>query len=233
MTSLFIALACLVSGSEVSQSEAAAKPEPRRFHEIDKDIQTAFRQEALAKTPDVRAAAVRQLVELHREIVGDSRYFTSDVLKEYRGKVASRLMKVKQELKAKIAREQKRGGKTVDPANATDAAEPADSPLADEATATFGSQLALVGYSSGGPVQFLLPSGRTAGGAAGGGVVGDFGPDLVDLIQRTISPRFWDVNGGPGTIVYYRPLYCLVVRATGEIHGQVGDLADGLRAAGK
>ena len=233
MTSLLIALACLINGSDAAATESAAKGEPRRFHEIDKDIQSAFRQEALAKTSDEKVAAVRLLVELHREIVGDTRFFTSDVLKEYRGKVASRLLKVKLELKAKLAREQKRGGKAGKPAVAADSAEPADSPVADEATAAFGSSLALVGNSSGGPVQFLLPSGRAAGGAAGGGVVGDYGQDLVDLIQRTISPRFWDVNGGPGTIVYYRPLHCLVVRATGEIHGQVGGLADGLRDAAK
>ena len=65
------------------------------------------------------------------------------------------------------------------------------------------------------------------GGAAG---PADWGPDLVDLIERTINPAFWDVAGGPGTIVYYRPLHCLVVRATAEVHGNVGRLIGDLRA---
>jgi hypothetical protein len=64
------------------------------------------------------------------------------------------------------------------------------------------------------------------GGAA---VPPDWGPDLVNLIERTINPAFWDVVGGPGTIVYYRPLQCLVVTATAEVHGNVGNVLGGLR----
>jgi hypothetical protein len=64
---------------------------------------------------------------------------------------------------------------------------------------------------------------------AGGDGVPDNGQALVDLIQRTIHPDFWDVNGGPGTILYYRPLRCLVVRATDEVHGNVGGAVRGLR----
>jgi hypothetical protein len=66
-------------------------------------------------------------------------------------------------------------------------------------------------------------------GSAGSQVVGqggqpvpDYGLALVDLIERTISPESWDVNGGPGTIMYYPPLRVLVVRASGEVQGQVG-----------
>jgi hypothetical protein len=68
------------------------------------------------------------------------------------------------------------------------------------------------------------------GGAA---VPPDFGPDLVALIERTINPSFWDVAGGPGTVIYYRPLHCIVVRATSEVHGQIGGLVGDLRAAGR
>ena len=53
-----------------------------------------------------------------------------------------------------------------------------------------------------------------------------------DLIERTINPAFWDVNGGPGTIVYYAPLQCLVVRATAEVHGDVGRVVGDLRKVG-
>jgi hypothetical protein len=50
----------------------------------------------------------------------------------------------------------------------------------------------------------------------------DYGPELVELIQRTISPDTWDVNGGNGTVFYYAPLRVLVVRAPAAVHGQVG-----------
>jgi hypothetical protein len=46
---------------------------------------------------------------------------------------------------------------------------------------------------------------------------------LVDLIQRTVAPSSWDVNGGPGTIYYFRPSRALVVRQTDEVHGQLSD----------
>src|SRR5690606_36981616 len=65
----------------------------------------------------------------------------------------------------------------------------------------------------------------------GGGAVRDYGETLVELIQNTISPEHWDVNGGPGSIVYWPNLHVLVVRDSGEEHGRVGGLFDGLRGA--
>lgn len=46
--------------------------------------------------------------------------------------------------------------------------------------------------------------------------------ELIDLIQSTISPESWDVNGGKGTIRYYSNLKVLVVRNTAEVHSQIG-----------
>ncbi|MEX1224694.1 MAG: hypothetical protein WEA31_09125, partial [Pirellulales bacterium] len=42
----------------------------------------------------------------------------------------------------------------------------------------------------------------------------DEGAELVELIEKTISPESWDVNGGSGTIVYWGNLKVLVVRNT-------------------
>jgi len=69
-------------------------------------------------------------------------------------------------------------------------------------------QMALVSYTLGGPGQVF----SEGGGAFGGGAVRDHGEELVDLIRSTLHPDFWDVNGGPGSIVYYAPLQALVVR---------------------
>ncbi len=71
--------------------------------------------------------------------------------------------------------------------------------------------------------------GQSANPRGGGAVMPDHGPLLVALIERTISPDFWDVHGGPGTVFYYRPLRVLVVRATDDVHGQVGGVLTGLR----
>ena len=77
---------------------------------------------------------------------------------------------------------------------------------------SLATSLSLLDKSQGGPARLMAFGG-------GPGPI-DWGPDLVDLIERTINPAFWDVVGGPGSIVYYRPLQCLVVRATAEVHGQ-------------
>lgn len=70
------------------------------------------------------------------------------------------------------------------------------------------------------------------GAALGGGTVNDHAQELIELIQRTIRPNSWDVHGGQGTMFYFRPLMALVVRATSEVHGDVGGLLRALRRAG-
>jgi len=52
---------------------------------------------------------------------------------------------------------------------------------------------------------------------------------LINLIQTTIDPDSWDVNGGKGSIQFYSPLNVLVIRNTAEIHGNVGGTLDQLR----
>ena len=71
-----------------------------------------------------------------------------------------------------------------------------------------------------------------SGGAFGGGSQEDYAQQLIELIQRTISPQTWDVNGGQGSMFYFRPLMALVVRATSEVHDDVGGLLEALRRAG-
>jgi hypothetical protein len=156
------------------------------------------------------------MCDLHREIVKDPRFNTSDVLKEYRGRLWSRLTKVKAELKQQLTRG--KGNKNALDDLAT--LEMADS-LSVAAADSLAFSLSLLTQTGGGPGRLLA-----YGGAPG---PTDWGPDLVDLIERTINPAFWDVVGGPGSIVYYRPLQCLVVRATAEVHGNVGRLLGDLR----
>ncbi|MHC4181294.1 MAG: hypothetical protein ACYSWU_27675, partial [Planctomycetota bacterium] len=94
----------------------------------------------------------------------------------------------------------------------------------------FGRQggFAMPGFGGGG---FGGPG--MGGGMMGGGPFGaagqnsfDHGQELVDLIQQTIAPQTWDVNGGLGSIYYWRPGRALVIRQTGEVHDQVGGLLE-------
>jgi hypothetical protein len=211
-------------------ADPSATVEPRRFHDLERDISTTLRRESLATDLVERGAAVRQLAVLFRELDNDPRLLESPTLQEYRGRVRARLVFVQKRLERDIARgqaQQRHDAQRVTPELDLKMirASEEQQQLAREITA----QLSLVGYSQGGPGHVF----EAAGGAYGGGaVVGDYGEELVDLIQRTIYPAKWDVAGGPCTIVYYRPLMCLVVTATGDVHGGVGGLLDGVRKAG-
>jgi hypothetical protein len=91
--------------------------------------------------------------------------------------------------------------------------------------------------------QQAVPPARPGPGAFRGGAIGpaggvrapvppqppDNGQALVDLIQRTIAPASWNVNGGPGAIVYFRPSRALVVRQRSEVHEQLQDVVRALR----
>jgi hypothetical protein len=204
----------------------AATNEPRPFHAIQSEISELLKREAQAgKDLAKRAEVVRRMCELHGEIVADVRYAESETLQEYRVRLWSRLRPVQTDLKQQLAKSAaKSGEKPVVP----DQERPVD-PEAVIAAESLAATLDLSDQSQGGP-GYLIGFGGRAGPA-------DHGAELVDLIERTINPAFWDTNGGPGTIVYYAPLRCIVVRATSEMHGRVGGvlgvLRGGLRDAGR
>jgi hypothetical protein len=190
------------------------------FHDYNRQISDLFKREAGAKDSASRAAAIRQMCELHGELVADSRYEISDTLQQYRARLWSRLIKVKSELKRQLAKDASETQALAD----VEVLEQAD-PLSVAVADSLAQTLALADQSQGGPGALLAFGGRAG--------PPDHGRELVELIERTINPAFWDVVGGPGTIVYYRPLQCLVVRATSEVHGNVGGVLGGLRDAGR
>jgi hypothetical protein len=216
VTSFFLAVAA-VCGAD----DAGTATKPRGLHEFPKQISELFKREVQAKSDTTaRAAVISEMCELHRQIVSDERFTTSDALKEYRGRLWSRLTKIKTELKQQLARDAKANQEALDDIRVLESADAADLAASD----SLASSLSLLDQSQGGPGVLL---------ARGGGAVTEAsGRALVELIERTINPAFWDVAGGPGTIMYYAPLQCLVVRATSEIHGHVGALAEDLRAVG-
>ncbi|MBT4693232.1 MAG: hypothetical protein HOB73_07810 [Planctomycetaceae bacterium] len=177
-------------------SQAAGRP----FHEIEKSIATALRLESTARIPTQRESAVVKLTELYREIMTDQRLLTSPTLNNYRVKVRARLLKILQSME--YAARHKTSNKYYSHSYS----------LLD----TLQQHLQSSSHALGGANRMLQ-------GNAGQGVQ-DYGPALVNLIKTTISPEFWDISGGPGVIVYYPPLRLLVIRATSEIHYQIGGL---------
>lgn len=52
---------------------------------------------------------------------------------------------------------------------------------------------------------------------------------LIDLIQATVRPETWDVNGGRGSIVSFANGHGLVVLAPDDVHDDLGGLLRQLR----
>jgi hypothetical protein len=67
----------------------------------------------------------------------------------------------------------------------------------------------------------------------GGAAQIDNADELIDLIQATISPKSWDVNGGLSTIQYYARKHALVVRAPAHVHQDVGSVLEAVRNVGQ
>jgi hypothetical protein len=223
LSACILMAACGFSAEEPSPAKA-----PPALHAYQGRLRTLLREEAECRDARRRAALIAAMCQLHQQIVADPRFATSPTLQEYRVQLWSRLRKIKTELAppAKAERALARGRGTAFPA--TDPLATLQGADAEVLAAADMSACALMlaTQAAGGPAIAVL-------GYGGAAVPPDYGPALVALIERTINPAFWDVNGGPGSIVYYAPLHCLVVRATAEVHGQVGGLVEGLRAAGR
>lgn len=83
------------------------------------------------------------------------------------------------------------------------------------------------------PPESALPRGRHPPSAAvwadgGGGRQAD-ARVLIELIQATVRPEVWEVHGGPCTMFYFPHGQGLVVRATQEVHEDLGRLLRQLR----
>ncbi len=177
----------------------------KTFKQYEDALSRRLIAEATAKSNGDHELAVIELTKLYSELVNDSRIRISPTLNQYRVKLRARLMKVLRELEIRIAR---------------DVSLPTRS-SSDQLQSALQRHLSTANRQMGGAKQLLAPR--------AGANVPDYGPQLVALIQRTITPQFWDVNGGPGVIVYYAPLRLLVVRATSQVHGQIRDLNGMLR----
>lgn len=188
----------------------------RSLSAIQDDLHESLRAEALSRRQSQNGPEVIRLVELYREMATHPKRHDSRFLARMGLRLRSRLEKVRDQIERHTARED-RNAKKKDAPRAL---------MAPEAP-VLAQQLAGPGVAA------PAPGGQppVAGAGAGAGGVIDYGPELVDLIQATISPSTWDINGGNGSIVYFAPLRVLVVSAPGEVHGDVADVLGQLRAA--
>jgi hypothetical protein len=184
----------------------------RSLSAIEDDLHDALRAEAVTRRQGANEAEVIRLIELYREMAAHPKRDSSPFLARMGLRLRSRLEKVREHIVRDAAR-QDRNAKNKDRSPS----------LAVPTTPVLAQQL-----GGGAAPRAGGPAGPAGAGA--GGII-DYGPELVDLIQATISPATWDINGGNGSIAYYSPLRVLVVSAPGTVHGQVGDVLGQLRAA--
>jgi hypothetical protein len=211
-TILAIGSVAAESHDEVA-SEAEVERQHRSLSVIQADLRKALRAEALSRRQGPNPSEVIRLVELYQEMADHPKRDTSLVLKRTGLRLRSRLKEVRDHIERATSRQDRNKNKN-----------PAAANLTAPENRVLAQQVAPGGGAPGAGAQPAAP----AGGAVG---TIDYGPELVELIQATISPATWDINGGPGAIVYYAPLRVLVVSAPGEVHGGVADVLGQLRAA--
>src|SRR4051794_34380088 len=102
MASFFLVLAAAFTAEPSADSSVAAVERP--FHEYQQQVSALLKRESQSKSLPEKASAVQAMCDLHAEMVHDRRYATSDVLKEYRSRLWSRLTRIKADLKQQLAR---------------------------------------------------------------------------------------------------------------------------------
>ncbi len=172
-----------------------------------------------AKPDDCRLGlAADQFVVLYRQIEIDAELARSQrdpMLKKIRG----RLLAIQRRLQKRIAIQQRLAKRQKRPASVSN---PTGRHELLAQMGGFGG-----GAFGGGPGMM--------GGGFGGPQAGvrDHGEQLVELIQQTIAPSTWDINGGAGSIYYWAPGQALVIRNQGDVHGRVGGLLGQLNRLGR
>jgi hypothetical protein len=204
------------NGEQLVATETRAGDLPNRsLSALRADVRAALRAEAISRRQGANPVQVVRLIELYREMAAHPQRDECTLLAELGRLVQSRLKKIAEHIERRHQRSRTGGPETAQDAVVAGAAPHV---LAQQVAAPAG--VAAAGQA----VQPVAPQ------AAGARMI-DYGPELVELIQRTISPEVWDINGGNSSIVYFAPLRVLVVNAPGTVHGQVGGVLGQLRAA--
>lgn len=199
-----IAISCLLASERVNGAHAEDPlPGPTELRNLASDL---LRAEATAASDQVRSDTIIKLCDLFAVIRLHPAHDQSSMLRADEARIRRRLITTSQELRKQLANR--------NVARPTDLSSRVEEALAaTENRQSAGSQQ--VGESE------LILQGE---GASAGGVIPDDGWPLVELIQQTIRPDFWEVTGGPGTIRYFAMRRVLVVRATTEVHEDLAAL---------
>jgi hypothetical protein len=202
-------------------SAAADSLQPRPPAQLRAAVTETLRAAAVAKDPQERDQAGRQLVSIFLELEHDKQLPRDDRAKLH-AQVRSRLLTLEKALRAERTKEDEHSGSAPVAAKAAKV----DATVLN-APADVLAQVAAPAVR--GVARPLVVNGGLVSAVVGQSQSPDYGQDLVDLIHAVIQPSTWDVNGGPGSVVYYRNFRVLVVTAPSEVHSDLGDLLGQLR----
>jgi len=214
MKSMRLLLVLLVSATAgfVFAEEAAVSPTQMR--RIASDM---LRAEAVANSAVDKADAIAALCDAYVAIRMHPSYEQSEVLRSEGAQVRRRLITANRKLTDQLERDHI--SKPVSLSRRVDAAIESESRNPSNAnnmaTKSDAEARIVIANNAG-------TSGQGFGGAGPGGA--DESWALVELIQRTIRPDFWEVTGGPGSIRYFAMRRVLVVRATTQVHEELAAL---------
>lgn len=172
-----------------------------RYKQFVDETRELLRDEAKANSISDKVELTIGMVNMSKRLKADPRYATSPTLQQTRRHLHARLRTIKKKTAIAERRKKKRPQKI----------EIKPEVLGQLNQALNGGRA----NRNNRPNNNLFPA--------------DYGPMLVELIQQTISPSSWDVNGGASTIQYWRPGMALVVRAPQSLHEETAPVLRQLR----
>jgi len=189
-------------------------------------VTDALRASAVAKDPAARDDAGRNLVSTLLDLERDQN-LPHDERVQLHAQVRLRLLALEKTLRAEQANQTRNATRKVDPSKSAK-----DVPAALPQSTTVLAQVAAPAVAGARRGRVARPG--VFGAVNNNAVVGqsqtfDYGQDLVDVIHAVVQPPTWDINGGPGSVVYFRTYRVLVVTAPSEVHSEIGDLLGQLR----
>jgi hypothetical protein len=215
LLSLFILAEPLRAQNKVqsdSQSVKESNLRPRSISAIRLDVRAALIAEAESRRAGDNTAEVLRLVDLYHELAVHPLRDTSLVVRQLGQQLRSRLETVRDHIRRHISA-----------AKAHEKKQDIPLVLVSPAKTVLAQQIAPPGGAAGQGAGALAPRPSATGTT-------DYGPELVEIIEQTISPATWNVNGGNGAVVYFAPLRVLVISAPESVHEQVGPVVGQLRA---
>jgi len=222
---LVAVLAGVIGGSDGSQAPSPgpsatveSTTTPLSGSELREAVRAALRRWARPADADADRAA-REFLSLYEALASDAQLAVSQ-REALQSKVRGRLLQLSDQISLRVAKLRREEVAKADSVTLPDGK---GGPLAQG----FG------GVGFGAPMGMGMPPGAAAGLGGAPMLADDHGAALVELIQKTIRPTSWDINGGPGSIYYWYPGRALVIRQTDEAHEAIGGVLDQLQRAGR